>query len=234
MKISVSPANGRSRPFSSAALSTMRAEVVPTQTIRPPPSRAALSSLGGRGVDRAPLGMHLMVARIFDPDRRRRSRRRHAASAMERNATFGEALNQRRSEMQPRRRRRDRSGLGREHRLIVRAIAWGQRAARGDVGRQRRRAEALDRLVQRGAGEVEAQQDFARLALVLDLRVERGEKAGRALARLAEADALADLESLGRTRERPPAAVVDAFDQRRLDRSDRLASDPRPPRAAPR
>ena len=43
---------------------------------------------------------------------------------------------------------------------------------------------------------------------------------------LAEADALADLELLGRAHERPPAAVVDALDQRRLDGRDRLAADP--------
>ena len=57
---------------------------------------------------------------------------------------------------------------------------------------------ALDRLVERGAGEVEPQRDLAALALLLDLGVERAEQAGHALARLAEPDALADLELLGR------------------------------------
>ena len=130
--------------------------------------------------------------------------------------------------MQPRSRRRDRAGFGREHRLIVRAIARGHSAARGDVGRQGRRAEAFNRLIQRRSGKVKAQQHFAGFAFAFHLRIERGQKAGHAFSRVAEADALADLELLRRTRERPPAAVVDAFNQRRLDRSDRVAPDPHP------
>ena len=204
----------------------MRADVVPTQTIRPPASRAAFSASACRRVDRTPFGMHRVVARILDPDRRESARADVQRDPVQRDATRGEPGDQRRSEMQPRRRRGDRAGFRGEHRLVVRAVARRHGAARGDVGRQGRRAEALDRLVQRRAGEFEAQQDLARFALVLDLRVERGEKAGHAFARLAETDALADFELLGGPHERPPAAIVDALDQRRFDRSDRLAPDP--------
>ena len=42
MKIAVSPENGAIMPFSSAALSRSRSDVVPTATMRPPAARAAL------------------------------------------------------------------------------------------------------------------------------------------------------------------------------------------------
>ena len=60
----------------------------------------------------------------------------------------------------------------------------------------------------------------------LAARSEACEKARHAFARLAEADALPDFEPLGRPCKRSPAAIVDALNQRRLDRSDRLAPDP--------
>src|SRR5262249_21943472 len=50
-------------------------------------------------------------------------------------------------------------------------------------------------------------------------------------ARLAETDALADLEPLGGPRERPPTAIVDALNQRRLDRSNGLAPNAYPIKA---
>ena len=128
--------------------------------------------------------------------------------------------------MQPRRRRRDRARRGGEHRLVVRLVAGRQRAPRGDVRGQGGCAKAFNRLVQRRAGELKAQQNLARFAFVLHFRVERCEKAGHAFARLAETDALADFEPLGGPRERPPAAIIDALDQGRFDRGGRLAPDP--------
>ena len=170
--------------------------------------------------------MHLVVARILGSDGRESPCADMQRDLMQRDAARREAGDQRRRKMQPRRRRRDRPRLGGEHRLVVRAVAWRQSAPRGDVRGQGRRAQALDRLVQRRACELKAQQNLAGFALVLHFRVERCEKAGHAFARLAETDALADLEPLGGPRERPPAAIVDALDQGRFDRGDRLASDP--------
>ena len=170
--------------------------------------------------------MHLVVARILDPDWRESAGADMQRDLMQRDATRREASDQRGGKMQPRRRRRDRARLGGEHRLVVRLIARRQCAPRGDVRGQGRGAEAFNRLVQRRAGELKAQQNLARFAFVLHFRVERCEKAGHALARLAKTDALADFEPLGGPRERPPAAIIDALDQGRFDRGDRLASDP--------
>ena len=58
------------------------------------------------------------------------------------------------------------------------------------------------------------------LAFRFDFGVERGEQAGRALARLAEADAFADFQLLRRLDQRLPAAGVEALDQRRFDGGD--------------
>ena len=98
--------------------------------------------------------------------------------------------------MEARGRSRDGAVLGREHRLVVGAIAVLRRAARRDVGRQGRRAQPLDRLVERGAGELEAQLDLAGVGLLFNLGVERRKQTGHAFAGLAEADALPDLELL--------------------------------------
>ena len=170
--------------------------------------------------------MHLVVARILDPYRRESPGADMQGDLMQGDAMRREAGNQRGSKMQPRRRRRDRARLGGKHRLVVRPVAGRQSAPRGNVRRQGRGAEAFNRLVQRGAGELKAQQNLACFAFFLYFRVERGEKAGRALTRLAKTDALADFEPLGGARERPPAAIIDPLDQGRFDRSGRLASDP--------
>ena len=170
--------------------------------------------------------MHLVVARILDPDWREGAGADMQRDFMQGDAMRREAGNQRGSKMQPRRRRRDRARRGGKHRLVVRLVARRQSAPRGNVRGQGRRAEAFNRLVQRRAGELKAQQNLACFAFFLHFRIERREKAGHALARLAETDALADFEPLGRPRERPPAAIIDALDQGRFDRGGRLASDP--------
>ena len=78
--------------------------------------------------------------------------------------------------MEARGRRRDRAGLGGEHGLVVGPVLFSGRAARGDIGRQRRVPDALDRLVERRAGKGEAQQSLARFALFFHVRVERRER----------------------------------------------------------
>jgi hypothetical protein len=60
--------------------------------------------------------------------------------------------------------------------------------------------------------EVEAQDDLASLAFFLNRRVERAEQAHAAL--VAEANAVAFLQSLGRLCQCPPALGADALDQR--------------------
>ena len=77
--------------------------------------------------------------------------------------------------------------------------------------------KALDRLIQRGAGKIKAQQNLARFAFIFHFRVKGREKADHAFARLAETDSLADFEPLARPNERPPTAIVDALNQRRFD-----------------
>ncbi len=98
-----------------------------------------------------------------------------------------------RREMQPRRRRGDSAGLAREQRLIVVGVAHIRRALAGDIGRQRHRALLRDGRVERGAGKIEGERDFAAFALGLDAGRER-----------AELDALADAQLLGRPRQRAP------------------------------
>ena len=85
-------------------------------------------------------------------------------------------------------------------------------------------SEPVDRFVERGAGECEAQQNLARLALGLHLRVERAEEARISLVCRAKANALADLEFLGGAHQRLPAARIDPLDQSRCDAGDRIAA----------
>ncbi len=103
-------------------------------------------------------------------------------------------------------RRGDGPLLAREHRLIVRAVGIVGGASRGDVGRQRHSAcaleEQLDRLV-----AVELEQEGAVLA-ALDSR--RADAPG-------ECDRVARLQPLRVADERPPAARPFAFVQSRAD-----------------
>src|SRR5580693_6918957 len=142
--------------------------------------------------------MYLVVARILDPDRRESPGADMQRDLMQCDASRREASNQRGGKMQPRRRRSDSARLGGEHRLVVRWVAGRQSAPRGDVRGQGGCAKAFNRLVQRRAGELKAQQDLARFAFALHFRVERREKADHALTRLTKTDALADFEPLGR------------------------------------
>src|SRR5208337_2456850 len=178
-----------------------------------------------RLIDRARFSMHPMVARVLGLDGQERSSADVQRHAKEPHAPRRNPLDQRGSEMESRGRRRDSARLGREHRLVVGPIPFLRRAARGYVGRQRRRSQPFNRLVERRADKLEAQQDFAGFALFLDFGVQRREQAGHAFARLAEADALADLKLLGGSDQRAPAAVVDALDEGRFDCGGRIAPD---------
>ena len=141
MKSEVSPANGRMRPRSSAALSRMRAVVVPTQTMRPPFARDSVQRLGRRFVDRARLRVHLVVARVLRLDGQKRARADMQGDATKADAARRDPFDQGGSEMQASGRRRDGAGFGGEHRLVVGAILFAP--ARG--GRRCRAAAAARR-----------------------------------------------------------------------------------------
>ena len=149
----------------------------------PPAARArGVERRRGRGVDASPFGVHLVIARVVRLDRQEGAGADVQGHAMEARPRRLDALEQRRREMQTGGRRGHGAVFAREHGLIVGAVGGANGAARGDVGRQRRRAEPLDRLVERRAVEGEGERDLARLALLLDLRVERAEQARRAFA----------------------------------------------------
>ena len=117
--------------------------------------------------------------------------------AVDLDAAAAQCRLQRGREMQPRGRSRDRAFVRRKHGLVVGGILLVRRALRGDIGRQRCRAEVGYRLVQRGPVERERQRHLALGALGLDLGIEMAEQADLAL--IAEADAVATRELLGRS-----------------------------------
>ena len=129
--------------------------------------------------------------------------------------------------MQARRGRGDSPGLIGEKRLIISGIVRIVIAPRRDIGRQRHVADARDGLIQRRAGEVEAEQSSPRLAFLNHLGVERAEQAGGAFAQPAEAHALADIQLFGGPHEGPPALRRLALMQSRLDPRDSRAAPPR-------
>ena len=128
-----------------------------------------------------------------------------------------------RREMQSRRWRRDGAFIRREHGLVVGGVAIVGRALGSDVGRQRRRAEIGDGLIQRRPVKRERQRNLALFALGLDLGVEMAEQAD--LAFIAEANDVAGRELLRRLDQRLPARTVKPLDQRRLDLGLGLAAD---------
>src|SRR5258705_4103138 len=120
-----------------------------------------------------------------------------------------------RREMQSRGRRGDGAIIHREHGLVVGGIAIVRRALRRNVGRQRRRAEIGNGLIERRPVKRERQRNLALLALGLDLGVEMAEQAD--LAFIAEANDIARRELLRRLDQRAPARAIQPLDQRRLD-----------------
>ena len=192
------------------------------------PCARRIQGLRRRRIEAAPFRVHHVIPGVLDLDGQKGARADVQRDPMQARAGRLDAREQGRREVKPRRRRRDGAGFVGEDRLVGLAILGRGGPARRDIRGQRRQADPLDRLVERRAGKCEVQDDFARLALGLDLGVERGEQAGMALGGFAEANALADFQLLRGTNERAPAAFVDALDQHRLDLGDRVPARAHP------
>ena len=123
----------------------------------------------------------------------------------------GKRLHERLGEMQPRGRRCDRALVPREHCLIIAHIARVGGAARGDVRRQRHGALRMNRLVERRPGEIEGECHLPVLTAALHCGSECAEQAH--IAPLAEVDAVAGLEPLGRPRQGLPAIGAEPLGQ---------------------
>ncbi|GJE69420.1 hypothetical protein CHKEEEPN_0948 [Methylorubrum podarium] len=118
----------------------------------------------------------------------------------------------------------DRAGLAGVDGLVVGGVPRVGGPLARDVRGQRQGAERRDGLVERRPGEVEAQQDLAALSPLLHRGVEPGhgaDVAGRLA--LAEADAVAGREALGRAGEGAPAVGRLAQVQHRLAALPRAA-----------
>ena len=111
--------------------------------------------------------------------------------------------------------RGDRPFLAREHGLVVAAILRVGVTARGDVRRERHVAEAVDRLIEGGAGKIE---DESRFAVFPARRDGRGEAARKTrLVASAERDAIAGFKPFRRPSQSLPAIGSQSFDQRHGD-----------------
>ena len=99
--------------------------------------------------------------------------------------------------------------------LVVVAVALVVVTLRGDVGRQRDVTDRVKRLVEKCAGQVEAEQHLAAVAFLDHRGVELAEKAGIGV--MAEMDAVADGDALARTHEGEPAVRRSPHMQRGFD-----------------
>ena len=133
------------------------------------------------------IGMHAVLGGFLHLDRQKGPCPDMQGQPVQLDAAAAQRRLQRGREMQSRRRRRDGALVGREHGLVVGGVAIVGRALRRDVGRQRRRAEIGDGLIQRGPMKRERQRNLALFALGLDLGIEMAEQAD--LAFIAEANA---------------------------------------------
>ena len=182
-----------------------RSDVVPTATMRPPAARAALSAARRGARHLAPLGVHLVRARVLRLDGEERAGADVQRHEVARDAARVERRHQLGREVQPRRRRGDGAIVRGVDRLVVAAVGILRRAPAGDVGRQRHAPDAGDRGIEIGAGEIEGELHLAILAARLDRRVERAREAHALV--VPEVQAVALLETLCRPRQRPPAAL---------------------------
>ena len=134
------------------------------------PSARRIDPLRHRGSHNAPFGVHPMLARVIRLDRQKGAGSDMQGHGQPIDPARGNPIEQRRGEMQPGRRRRDRALLFREHRLIVGAVARvavRELSARAfDIGRQRHRAVPSERLAKGRPLAVEAQRDLALGALL--------------------------------------------------------------------
>ena len=172
--------------------------------MRPPLARAAFKAAAVSAEIDAPLGMHPVLGGFLHLDRQKRPCPDMQSQPVESDAAVAQCGLQRRREMQPGGGGRDRALIGREHGLIVGGVAVVRRALGGDIGRQRRRADILDGLVERRTVKRERQRDLALLPLGLDLGIEMAEQAD--LAFIAEANDVAGCEFLGRLDQRAASA----------------------------
>ena len=228
--------DGRSRPRRDGSCRThlrrsrcRRNDVEPTATMRPPARRASFNARRDGLADDAVFGVHAVLFDGVGLHRQERARADMQRDRVQADAARLQPRHELVGEMQTRGRRRDRAFVVREQRLVVGAVVVVRRAARRDVGRQRHVAALGDRLVEHRTVEREREGDLAALALRLDARIELAEKADLAL--VAEAHGIADGEPLRRLHERAPARAVEAFDEIRLDRRFRAASDAPPMQA---
>ena len=107
--------------------------------------------------------MHPVLGGLLDLDRQESPCPDMQRQPVQFDAAAAQRRFQRRREMQSRGGRGDRALVGREHGLVVGGVAIVGRALGGDVGRQRRRAEIGDGLVERRPVKRERQRDLALL-----------------------------------------------------------------------
>ena len=170
------------------------------------------------------LGMHAMTFRILRPDRQEGAGPDVKRYEMLGNAVIGERAEQPAGEMKPGGRRGDRALLAREHRLVIAAVLRVGVTARRDVRRERHIPQAVDRLVESGADEIEDERRFAFVPA-------RGDGCGEAggetrLVSCAEPDAVAGFEPFRRTCQSLPAIGPESFDQRDRDLGFSLIAPP--------
>ena len=157
-----------------------------------------------------PLGVHLVRARVLSLNGKERAGADVQRHEVARDAARVQRRHQLGREVQP----RGRSGHGAivrgVDRLVVAAVGILRRAPAGDVRRQRHAPDAGDGGVEIGAGEIEGKRHLAVLAARRDGRVERAREAHALV--VAEVQAVALLETLGRPRQRAPAALIEPLD----------------------
>ena len=174
----------------------------------------------------APLGMHAVLVGVVRLDGKERARPHMQRHPVPLDAARIQRRQQLVGEVQACGRRGDGPVLFREDRLVVLPILLVLAALGRDIRRQRDMADGGDRLVQHRTGEVEDEQNLARVALFRNRCVQRAQQAGRAPAPglRAELNPVADDQLLGRAHEGPPAVVARAQVQRRADPRHRLAA----------
>ncbi len=187
------------------------------------PAPGARGGDGGGGLGRhlAPFLVHPVILDPVGLDRQEGARAHMQRHMHPPDPARRERVQKRRIEMERGRGRRHRARGAGPDGLIVLAVGGVGRAQRGDIGRQRHLARGLERGIEGGAGQVEAQE-----ALVARAPVERGVKAG------GKDNHLAGRDLAQRPEQRRPGAVRHRRKQRDLDPGKRRAAQalPRQPR----
>jgi hypothetical protein len=105
---------------------------------------------------------------------------------------------------------------------VALGVLGGDGTLAGNVGRQRRVAQRTNRLVEVGAMQTEGELHLAGLADGGNRRVQHAQQTHATL--VAEADAIADSQALGRPGEGAPAALVEAVRLATATRSSTMRS----------